>query len=113
MERNRTVRHTNEDEGPQETGELGTIEGPVTGTAHESLMTEAEAHKALQEYEELQDTIREFQEERQWVVQKLTAWLEQQGARRARLEGRERTRTLVLARAGGRTAGEARALRVS
>ena len=106
MERNRTVCHPNEEDRV-------TNEGPVTDMAHESLMTEAEALRALQEYEELQDTIREFQEERQWVVQKLAAWLEQQGTRKVRLEGRERTRTLVMARTGGRTAGDARTLRVS
>ena len=113
MERNKTVCHPNEEDRAQGTGEIGTIDGPMTATGDESPMTEAEALKALQEYEELQDTIREFQEERQWVVQKLTAWLEQQGAWRTRLEGRERTRTLVLARTGGRTAGDARVLRVS
>ena len=62
----------------------------------EEPLTDEEARRALREYEEIQDTIREFEDEKRWVLDKLRAWLGQQGTDKARLEGRERTRTLGM-----------------
>ena len=57
-------------------------------------MTDEEAWNALHEYEEIQDTIREFEDEKRWVVEKLRAWLGQQSVVKAKLEGRENTRSV-------------------
>ena len=73
-------------------------------------MTDEEARRALHEYEELEDTIREFEEERRWVVEKLQAWLEQQGTHKAKLEGRAGTRTVGLVKTPRRTVGHTRVL---
>lgn len=59
-------------------------------------VSDEEARKALHEYEEIQDTIREFQDEKRWVVDVLRTWLRQQGEDKARLEGREKTRTVGM-----------------
>ena len=59
-------------------------------------MTDEEARKALHEYEEIQDTIREFEDEKRWVAAKLRAWLGQQGMDKAKLEGREKTRSVGM-----------------
>ena len=42
-------------------------------------VTDEEARSALHEYEEIQDTIREFEDEKRWVVERLRAWLGQRG----------------------------------
>ena len=44
-------------------------------------VTDEEARNALHEYEEIQDTIREFEDEKKWVVEKLGTWLGQQGVK--------------------------------
>ena len=59
-------------------------------------VSDEEARKALHEYEEIQDTIREFEDEKRWVTDVLRAWLKQQGQDKARLEGREKTRTVGM-----------------
>ena len=59
-------------------------------------VTDEEARNALHEYEEIQDTIREFEDEKRWVVEKLRAWLGQQGVDKAKLEGREKTRSVGM-----------------
>ena len=48
-------------------------------------VTDEEARNALHEYEEIQDTIREFEDEKKWVVEKLGIWLGQQGVDKAKL----------------------------
>ena len=48
-------------------------------------VTDEEARNALHEYEEIQDTIREFEDEKKWVVEKLGIWLGQQGVKKAKL----------------------------
>ena len=60
-------------------------------------ITDEEARRAMHAYEELEDTIREFEQERRWVVEKLQAWLQRQEQQTARLEGREKTRTITMA----------------
>ena len=61
-------------------------------------VTDEQARNALHEYEELQDTIREFEDEKRWVVEKLRAWLGQQGVVKAKLAGREKTRSVGMVR---------------
>ena len=59
-------------------------------------VTDEEARNALHEYEDIQDTIREFEDEKKWVVEKLGIWLGQQGVKKAKLEGREKTRSVGM-----------------
>ena len=59
-------------------------------------VTDEEARNALHEYEEIQDTIREFEDEKRWVVERLRTWLGQQGVDKAKLEGREKTRSVGM-----------------
>ncbi len=59
-------------------------------------VTDEAARNALHEYEEIQDTIREFEDEKKWVVEKLGTWLGQQGVKKAKLEGREKTRSVGM-----------------
>ncbi len=59
-------------------------------------VTDEEARNALHEYEEIQDTIREFEDEKKWVVEQLRAWLGQQGVDKAKLEGREKPRSVGM-----------------
>ena len=59
-------------------------------------VTDEQARSALHEYEEIQDTIREFEDEKRWVVDKLRAWLGQQGVDKAKLQGREKTRSVGM-----------------
>ena len=61
-------------------------------------VTDEEARNALHEYEEIQDTIREFEDEKKWVVEKLRAWLGQQGVVKAKLQGRAKTRSVGMVR---------------
>ena len=71
---------------------------PAEGAEPEEPMTDEEARSALHEYEELQDTIREFEDEKRWVVEKLRAWLGRKGVDKAKLEGREKTRSVGMVR---------------
>ena len=59
-------------------------------------VTDEQARNALHEYEEIQDTIREFEDEKRWVVDKLRAWLGQQGVDKAKLQGRAKTRSVGM-----------------
>ena len=59
-------------------------------------MSDDEAQAALHEYEEIQNTLREVEDEKQRAVGMLRAWLGQRGTKKARLEGREKTRTVGL-----------------
>ena len=59
-------------------------------------VTDDEAQAALREYEELQDTLREFEDENRWALDRLRAWLGQQGFGKAKLEGWEKTRTVGM-----------------
>ena len=61
-------------------------------------VTDEEARNALHEYEEIQDTIREFEDEKKWVVEKLGIWLGQQGVVKAKLQGRAKTRSVGMVR---------------
>ena len=67
-------------------------------------VTDEAARNALHEYEEIQDTIREFEDEKKWVVEKLGIWLGQQGVEKAKLQGRAKTRSvgMVTSRRGTR-----------
>ena len=97
MERNETVYDPFMDNCVVELPEGTTTEGlPTDAQPDEPMNPDEEARRALHEYEELEDTIREFEDERQWVVEKLQAWLECQGQQTARLAGREKTRTLTV-----------------
>ena len=78
-----------EAEGEPETAEDAEPKEPVTDEA---------ARNALHEYEEIQDTIREFEDEKKWVVEKLGTWLGQQGVVKAKLEGRAKTRSVGMVR---------------
>ena len=64
----------------------------------EEPVTDEEAQTALRDYEEIQDTIREFEDEKRWVAARLRAWLGQQGVAKAKLEGREKTRSVGMVR---------------
>ena len=59
-------------------------------------VTDEEAEAVLREYEEIQDTIREFEDEKRWALDRLRAWLRQQGVSKTKLEGREKTRTVGM-----------------
>ena len=71
---------------------------PAPDAEPEEPVTDEEARKALHEYEELQNTIREFEDEKRWVVEQLRAWLGQKGVDKAKLEGREKTRSVGMVR---------------
>ena len=62
----------------------------------EEPVTDEEAQAALREYEEIQASIKEFEDEKRWVMDRLRAWLGQKGVDRARLEGREKTRSVGM-----------------
>ena len=96
MERNETVYDPSMGDCPVELAEESATNGLPTDAQPDEPMTDEEARRALHEYEELEDTIREFEEERRWVVEKLQAWLERQGQQTARMEGREKTRTITM-----------------
>ena len=72
------------------------VDEPPVEPAPEELVTDEEAQKALHEYEEIQATIKEFEEEKGWVLERLKAWLGQRGTEKAKLEGREKTRTVGM-----------------
>ena len=96
MERNETVYDPFMDDCPVELTEESATNRLLADAQPDEPITEEEARRALREYEELEDTIREFEDERQWVVEKLQAWLERQEQQTARLEGREKARTITM-----------------
>ncbi len=79
-------------------GAAAEAEGQEEPTQDAEPMTDEEARAALHEYEELRDTIREFEDEKRWVVEQLRAWLGQKGVDKARLEGREKSRSVGMVR---------------
>ena len=60
---------------------------PVTGE---------EAQAALREYETAQEMLKAIEEDKQWALGMLRTWLKQQGKDKAKLEGREKTRTVGM-----------------
>ena len=60
---------------------------PVTGE---------EAQAALKEYENAQEMLKAIEEDKQWALGMLRAWLAQQGKDKAKLEGRNKTRTVGM-----------------
>ena len=73
-------------------------EDPAEDAEPAEPVTDEQARNALHEYEEIQDTIREFEDEKKWVVEKLRAWLGQQGVVKAKLQGRAKTRSVGMVR---------------
>ena len=69
---------------------------PAVDAEPKEPVTDEEARNALHEYEEIQDTIREFEDEKRWVVEKLGTWLGQQGVDKAKLQGRAKTRSVGM-----------------
>ena len=81
---------------PGTAAEAGGEGEPAEDAEPAAPVTDEEARNALHEYEEIQDTIREFEDEKRWVVERLQAWLGQQGVDKAKLEGREKTRSVGM-----------------
>ena len=61
-------------------------------------VTDEQAREALRAYEEAQDAAKALEEDKRGRLEVLRSWLGQQGAQKARLEGRERTRTVGIVR---------------
>ena len=59
-------------------------------------VTDDEARAALAEYEQAQEMLKAIEEDKQWALGMLRTWLKQQGKDKARLEGREKTRTVGM-----------------
>ena len=59
-------------------------------------VTDDDAQAALHEYETAQEMLKAIKEDKQWALGLLRAWLTQQGRDKARLEGREKTRTVGM-----------------
>ncbi len=59
-------------------------------------VSDEEARAALLEYEQAQDMLKAIEEDKQWALGLLRAWLGQQGKDKARLDGREKTRTVGM-----------------
>ena len=55
-----------------------------------------EAQAALREYENAQEILKAIEEDKQWALGMLRGWLKQQGKDKAKLEGREKTRTVGM-----------------
>ena len=55
-----------------------------------------EAQAALREYENAQEMLKAIEEDKQWALGMLRAWLKQRGEDKAKLEGREKTRTVGM-----------------
>ena len=55
-----------------------------------------EARAALREYEQAQEMLKAIEEDKQWALGLLRAWLAQQGKDKARLDGHEKTRTVGM-----------------
>ena len=83
---------------PGSAAEAEATEEPAEDAEPVEPVTDEAARNALHEYEEIQDTIREFEDEKKWVVEKLRAWLGQQGVVKAKLEGRAKTRSVGMVR---------------
>ena len=59
-------------------------------------VTDEEAGAALAEYENAQEMLKAIEEDKQWALGMLRNWLTQQGRAKAKLEGREKTRTVGM-----------------
>ncbi len=59
-------------------------------------VTDDEAQAALREYEQAQEMLKAIEEDKQWALGMLRAWLGQRGEQKAKLEGREKTRTVGM-----------------
>ena len=59
-------------------------------------VSDEEAKAALHEYEQAQEMLKAIEEDKQWALGMLRAWLGQRGEQKARLEGREKTRTVGM-----------------
>ena len=59
-------------------------------------VTDDEAQAALREYENAQEMLKAIEEDKQWALGMLRGWLKQQGKDKAKLEGREKTRTVGM-----------------
>ena len=59
-------------------------------------VTDDEAQAALREYENAQEMLKAIEEDKQWALGLLRTWLTQQGRDKAKLEGREKTRTVGM-----------------
>ena len=60
------------------------------------LITDDEAQAALREYENAQEMLKAIEEDKAWALGMLRTWLTQQGKDKAKLEGREKTRTVGM-----------------
>ena len=59
-------------------------------------VTHEEARAALAEYENAQEMLKAIEEDKAWALVVLRAWLRQKGEDKAKLEGREKTRTVGM-----------------
>ncbi len=59
-------------------------------------VSDEEARAALAEYENAQEMLKAIEEDKQWALGMLRAWLNQRGKDKAKLEGREKTRTVGM-----------------
>ena len=59
-------------------------------------VNDEEAQAALREYENAQEMLKAIEEDKQWALGMLRAWLKQQGKDKDKLEGREKTRTVGM-----------------
>ena len=59
-------------------------------------VSDEEAKAALHEYEQAQEMLKAIEEDKQWALGMLRAWLGQRGEQKARLDGREKTRTVGM-----------------
>ena len=59
-------------------------------------VTDDEARAALAEYEQAQEMLKAIEEDKAWALGMLRTWLKQQGKDKAKLEGREKIRTVGM-----------------
>ncbi len=59
-------------------------------------VSDEEARAALAEYENTQEMLKAIEEDKQWALGMLRTWLKQQGQDKAKLDGREKTRTVGM-----------------
>ena len=73
------------------------VEEPADEIAEDAgPVTDDEARAALAEYEQAQEMLKAIEEDKAWALGMLRTWLKQQGKDKARLEGREKTRTVGM-----------------
>ena len=69
---------------------------PDEGEENAEPVNDEEAEAALREYENAQEMLKAIEEDKQWALELLRTWLTEQGKDKARLEGREKTRTVGM-----------------